>query len=63
MSGRATQFTNSSPMEIAMAEDPGGHLTPTYFANIVTMNMNVDELAIELRRFDKSHREVRSEGV
>jgi hypothetical protein len=30
---------------------------PTYHANFVTSNLNVDELVLELRRADKPHRE------
>ena len=40
-----------------MPEETGRHEPPTYFANIVTSNLNVDELVMELRRFVAAHRD------
>ena len=40
-----------------MPEETGRHEPPTYFANVVTMNLNVDEMVMEFRRFIPAHRD------
>lgn len=40
-----------------MAPDSGKPDPPTFYANIVTMNLNADELTIELRRYFALHRD------
>ena len=40
-----------------MPEETGRHEPPTYFANLVTMNLNVDEMVMEFRRFIQAHRD------
>jgi hypothetical protein len=37
-------------------------LTPTYYANFVTSLFTPDDLVLELRRFDRPHREFTSSG-
>jgi len=41
-----------------MPEATGWHGTPTYFANVVTLNITVDEVVIELRRFFQAHKDL-----
>lgn len=41
-----------------MPDETGPGETPTYFANIVTMNMSVDEMVIEFRRYLKAHKDL-----
>lgn len=38
-----------------MPEDGGRNEPPTYFANIATMNLNVDGMTIELRQYLPAH--------
>lgn len=38
-----------------MADSPGRQEIPSYHANIVTCNLTVDELVLELRRVDLPH--------
>ena len=38
-----------------MLEESGRDDPPTFYANIVTMNLNVDELTIEFRRYLPAH--------
>ncbi len=45
-----------------MPEETGKHEPPTYFANIATMNLNVDEMVIEFRRFFIAHRDFMKPG-
>lgn len=40
-----------------MVSDIGKADPPTFYANVVTMNLNVDELTIELRRYLASHKD------
>jgi hypothetical protein len=37
--------------------------TPTYYANFVTSVLTADDLVMELRRFDRPHRESSSSGL
>ena len=46
-----------------MSEPNGAQEPPTYYANIVTSNMNVDELTLEFRRFSVPHREFVKAGA
>lgn len=39
-----------------MPEETGRHEPPTYFANIVTSNLNADEMVMEFRQFFQPHR-------
>lgn len=39
-----------------MAEETKRSEPPTFFANVVTMNLNVDEMAIEFRQYHPDHR-------
>ena len=41
-----------------MAEGTGTQAPPTYFANLVSMNITVDEVVLELRRYFQPHREL-----
>lgn len=41
-----------------MSEQLARHEPPTYFANLVTTTLNVDELTIEFRRYMFPHREL-----
>lgn len=43
--------------ETTMSEDAGKQEPPTYFANIVTMQVNADETVLEFRRIITPHRE------
>jgi len=43
-----------------MTEDTGAKVPPTYFANIVTLHVTVDEITLELRRFVQPHKEILS---
>lgn len=39
-----------------MAEETKRSEPPTFFANVLTMNLNVDEMVIELRQYHPDHR-------
>lgn len=41
-----------------MSDDPGRHEVPTYHANVVTSNLTVDELMLELRKVFIPHTEL-----
>ncbi len=41
-----------------MMDETRKSLTPTYFANVVTMNMSVDEMIIELRQVHQEHKQL-----
>lgn len=41
-----------------MSDAGGQQGPPTYYANIITSLLTVDDLTLEFRRFDKPHREM-----
>lgn len=41
-----------------MPEETGRREPPTYFANVATTILNVDEMTMEFRRYTQPHREI-----
>lgn len=41
-----------------MTEETGKQEPPTYFANVATTILNVDEMTVEFRRYTPPHKEV-----
>jgi len=46
-----------------MAEETKRSEPPTFFANVLTMNLNVDEMVIELRQYHPDHRALMGAGT